>query len=133
MQIARVWVPHARTHPFFFIFCSIVIITAMGNSDLDRFVGSQHVLTLRVSSELFELIKRINFCRQIEKIRNCELITEGEVRRLCAKAYEILIEESNVQRVDAPVTVNSVKCIFLFLWFVMPYVYALICSDVCRL
>jgi hypothetical protein len=29
------------------------------------------------------------------------------VKALCAKAREILIEESNVQRVDAPVTVSS--------------------------
>lgn len=33
------------------------------------------------------------------------MITETEVKSLCAKAREILIEESNVQRVDAPVTV----------------------------
>ncbi|ORZ30503.1 Serine/threonine-protein phosphatase 4 catalytic subunit (PP-X) [Catenaria anguillulae PL171] len=44
-------------------------------------------------------------CSQIEQLRNCELITEAEVRNLCAKAREILIEESNVQRVDAPVTI----------------------------
>ena len=66
--------------------------------------------------------------RQIEKIRNCELITEGEVRRLCAKAYEILIEESNVQRVDAPVTVKFCQTHFLFLRF---DAYALICLHVC--
>ncbi|CAG8509152.1 7413_t:CDS:10 [Acaulospora morrowiae] len=42
---------------------------------------------------------------QIEKLRNCELISEEEVRELCRKAREILIEESNVQRVNAPVTV----------------------------
>ncbi len=35
------------------------------------------------------------------------LFTEAEVRALCQKAMEILIEESNVQRVDAPVTVSS--------------------------
>jgi len=44
--------------------------------------------------------------RQIEQLRNCEIIKESEVKALCAKAREILIEESNVQRVDAPVTVN---------------------------
>lgn len=31
---------------------------------------------------------------------------EAEVKALCAKAREILVEESNVQRVDSPVTVN---------------------------
>lgn len=43
--------------------------------------------------------------RQIDKLRRCELITEKEVKQLCAKAREILVEESNVQRVDSPVTV----------------------------
>uniref|UniRef100_A0A8C4R2F0 Serine/threonine-protein phosphatase n=1 Tax=Eptatretus burgeri TaxID=7764 RepID=A0A8C4R2F0_EPTBU len=43
--------------------------------------------------------------RQIEQLRRCELIRESEVKALCAKAREILVEESNVQRVDTPVTV----------------------------
>ncbi|XP_072792479.1 serine/threonine-protein phosphatase 4 catalytic subunit isoform X3 [Taeniopygia guttata] len=43
--------------------------------------------------------------RQIEQLRRCELIRESEVKALCAKAREILVEESNVQRVDSPVTV----------------------------
>lgn len=43
--------------------------------------------------------------RQIEQLRNCDIIKESEVKALCAKAREILIEESNVQRVDAPVTI----------------------------
>jgi len=58
--------------------------------------------------------------RQIEQLRRCEIIKvfdfiffyfhnpcleESEVKQLCAMAREILVEESNVQRVDAPVTV----------------------------
>lgn len=43
--------------------------------------------------------------RQIALLRRCELIKEAEVKALCAKAREILVEESNVQRVDAPVTI----------------------------
>jgi serine/threonine-protein phosphatase 4 catalytic subunit len=43
--------------------------------------------------------------RQIEILRRCELIKESEVKALCAKAREILVEESNVQRVDSPVTI----------------------------
>merc|ERR1711871_103138 len=43
--------------------------------------------------------------RQIEQLRRCEYIKEAEVKALCAKAREILVEESNVQRVDAPVTI----------------------------
>lgn len=44
--------------------------------------------------------------RQIEQLKKCEIISEAEVKALCAKAREILIEESNVQRVDSPVTVR---------------------------
>ncbi|CAG9820542.1 unnamed protein product [Phaedon cochleariae] len=43
--------------------------------------------------------------RQIEQLKRCEIIKESEVKALCAKAREILVEESNVQRVDSPVTV----------------------------
>uniref|UniRef100_A0AAX7VKC6 Uncharacterized protein n=1 Tax=Astatotilapia calliptera TaxID=8154 RepID=A0AAX7VKC6_ASTCA len=46
--------------------------------------------------------------RQIEQLRRCELIKENEVKALCAKAREILVEESNVQRVDSPVTVSNI-------------------------
>ncbi len=45
--------------------------------------------------------------RQIEQLRRCEIIKEHEVRALCAKAREILIEEGNVQQVDSPVTVTN--------------------------
>lgn len=45
--------------------------------------------------------------RQIEQLKRCEIIQEAEVKALCAKAREILVEESNVQRVDSPVTVSS--------------------------
>lgn len=45
--------------------------------------------------------------RQIEQLKRCEIIQEAEVKALCAKAREILVEESNVQRVDSPVTVIS--------------------------
>ncbi len=44
--------------------------------------------------------------RQIEQLRRCEYIKESEVKALCQKAMEILMEESNVQRVDCPVTVR---------------------------
>ena len=52
-----------------------------------------------------------NKSRQIEQLRRCEVIKESEVKALCAKAREILIEESNVQRVDSPVTVSN-ACFF---------------------
>jgi len=41
--------------------------------------------------------------RQIELLKRCELITESEVKSICTKAREILVEEANVQRVDPPV------------------------------
>ncbi|KAL2944846.1 Serine/threonine-protein phosphatase PP-X isozyme 2 [Bienertia sinuspersici] len=43
--------------------------------------------------------------RQIEQLKRCEPLKESEVKALCLKAMEILVEESNVQRVDAPVTI----------------------------
>ena len=44
---------------------------------------------------------------QIERLKRCEYLKESEVKLLCDKAREILLEESNVQRVDAPCTVKS--------------------------
>lgn len=46
------------------------------------------------------------FYRQIEQLRRCEPISEQQVKDLCMKAREILIEEGNVQYVDSPVTVS---------------------------
>ena len=51
------------------------------------------------------LIDQFSFARQIEQLLRCEPISEEEVKRLCIKAREILIEEANVQVVDSPVTV----------------------------
>jgi hypothetical protein len=44
---------------------------------------------------------------QIERLKRCEYLREGEVKALCLRAREILVDESNVQRVDAPVTVSD--------------------------
>lgn len=46
-----------------------------------------------------------NLDRQIEQLKQCEIIKENEVKMLCARAREILVEEGNVQKVDSPVTV----------------------------
>ncbi|KAL3134793.1 Serine/threonine-protein phosphatase PP-X isozyme 2 [Trebouxia sp. C0010 RCD-2024] len=43
--------------------------------------------------------------RWIEQLKNCGTLKESEVKSLCEKALEILVEEGNVQRVDAPVTI----------------------------
>ena len=37
--------------------------------------------------------------------RRCEYLKEHEVKALCQKAREILVDESNVQKVDAPMTI----------------------------
>lgn len=44
---------------------------------------------------------------QIERLKRCEYLKESEVKQLCHKAREILVDESNVQQVDAPVTVSE--------------------------
>ena len=41
----------------------------------------------------------------IEKLLRCETADEGEARFLCERAVEIMSEESNLQPVQAPVTV----------------------------
>ena len=43
--------------------------------------------------------------RQIERLRRCEPLKEAEVKALCQKAMEVLVEEGNVQRVEPPVTI----------------------------
>lgn len=37
----------------------------------------------------------------------CELISEQDVKSLCSKAREILVQEGNVQVIDSPVTVRT--------------------------
>mmetsp|Transcript_32315 Transcript_32315/g.79793 ORF Transcript_32315/g.79793 Transcript_32315/m.79793 type:complete len:306 (-) Transcript_32315:137-1054(-) len=43
--------------------------------------------------------------KMIETLRRCEVLKESEVKLLCQKAMEVLVEESNVQRIDSPVTI----------------------------
>ncbi|KAM7279332.1 hypothetical protein ACFE04_006466 [Oxalis oulophora] len=54
--------------------------------------------------------------RQIEQLKNCVLLTELEVKALCLKAIELLVEEGNTLRVDAPVTVTFMNMRLEFLW-----------------
>jgi serine/threonine-protein phosphatase 4 catalytic subunit len=42
---------------------------------------------------------------QIEQLKKCQIIKESDVKILCLKAREILIEEANVERVYGPITV----------------------------
>lgn len=41
----------------------------------------------------------------IEQLKRCEPIAEADVKLLCHLALDVLVEESNVQQVSAPVTV----------------------------
>ena len=52
--------------------------------------------------------------KQIEQLKKCEALKESQVKSLCLKAMEILVEESNVQRVDAPVTVCNFPRLFIY-------------------
>jgi hypothetical protein len=45
--------------------------------------------------------------KAIQQLRACRPIPEHQVRELCYKARELLIEEGNVVGVDAPVTVRN--------------------------
>ena len=46
-----------------------------------------------------------NLDEWIERLKRCEYLKENEVQQLCEKAREILVDESNVQKVAAPVTI----------------------------
>ena len=41
----------------------------------------------------------------LEKLKKCELLSEATVKELCTMAIDILLDESNVREVHAPVTV----------------------------
>lgn len=66
----------------------------------------QPILTTNMAAS--SLTNGGNSCldEQIERLKRCEYLREGEVKALCLRAREILVDESNVQRVDAPVTVS---------------------------
>lgn len=64
------------------------------------------VSALQVSSAAGELNRFNKELEQwIEQLMECKQLTEAQVRQLCDKAREILINESNVQDVKCPVTV----------------------------
>lgn len=69
--------------------------------------NSAPALPLTTNTTASSLTSGGNSCldEQIERLKRCEYLREGEVKALCLRAREILVDESNVQRVDAPVTV----------------------------
>jgi hypothetical protein len=42
---------------------------------------------------------------QIARLYSVKILTEAEVRTLCLKAKELFIEESNIVRLKAPITI----------------------------
>ena len=67
-----------------------------------------HLLILLVHTSFIyelEISVEMDLDIWIETLKRCECLKEEEVKYLCEKATEILVEESNVQRVDAPVTI----------------------------
>ncbi len=80
------------------------------SASLKLFLSHSFVTEFTIMSDFSDLD------RQIDQLRRCEIIKESEVKALCAKAREILVEESNVQRVDSPVTVSFASfCTFIIL------------------
>jgi hypothetical protein len=65
--------------------------------------------------------------RAIAQLRACRPIPEAEVRELCHKARELLIEEGNVVTVNAPVTVRDFHVPGLF---GLGLTSAQICGDI---
>ena len=41
----------------------------------------------------------------IEQLKRCEYIKESEVKTLCTRAREILLQEDNVLKIEAPITI----------------------------
>ena len=72
------------------------------------------------------LHRHILFVTNTCRLKNCEYLKESEVKALCDKAREILVDESNVQRVDAPVTVMSFLSIYLHLFISFVIIISLI-------
>lgn len=77
----------------------------------------------------------------IEQLMECKQLSEPQVRQLCEKAREILVNESNVQDVKCPVTVcGDVHGQFHDLMelfriggecFVLQYIFASVCTLIC--
>ena len=49
----------------------------------------------------------------IERLRGCKPLLEADVKRLCMRATEILVEEGNVQQVSSPITVYVVVIVIV--------------------
>eukprot|EP01133_Synstelium_polycarpum_P013440 gene13440-15839_t len=81
---------------------AIVIMIVGDSATYDLLILSQVLLSIALP---FAVIPLIQITSDSNQLKRCEIIKESEVRTLCAKAREILVEEGNVQRVDSPVTI----------------------------
>jgi hypothetical protein len=64
----------------------------------------------------------LNLDKCIEQLTKCELLSENTIKDLCQHMREMLIYESNVQHVKAPVTVvGDIHGYALFLLWVLDY------------
>lgn len=84
-------------------------------TSLSSDIAGPATLPLTTNMTASSLTSGGNSCldEQIERLKRCEYLREGEVKALCLRAREILVDESNVQRVDAPVTVSHFLVAFL--------------------
>jgi len=66
--------------------------------------------------------------RWIDQLKKCECLKEHEVKKLCEKAIELLVEEANVQHVCSPVTIcMSYADTFCLLIILTRYLYIYYC------
>ncbi|KAI5961377.1 PPH3 [Candida pseudojiufengensis] len=48
---------------------------------------------------------KLNLEEIIEDIKNCKIIKESIIEKICSKVIDILIEESNIQQLQTPITI----------------------------
>ncbi len=65
------------------------------------------LVRMRSPCVIADLIDRPCAPHRIEKVKKCESLQEDELKALCEFVKEILVEESNVQPVNAPVTASA--------------------------
>ena len=95
--------------------------TAQHNASAPQNAGATVIQTAQTATSYSSSLDS-----QIERLKRCEYLRENEVKALCLRAREILVDEGNVQRVDAPVTVSGcmMYCVVIVL------LRGLICVDV---
>lgn len=72
--------------------------------DSSRQNNKKNMITMNRGGNLAN--KNSDLDRQIALLKSCECIKESEVRDLCNMARDILLEESNIQNIQSPITVS---------------------------